>query len=64
MKSWLKSKTLWFNVGAGLVWLILGTAQDAPISPELLAGIQTAGNLVLRFLTSQGVSFRPPSVDA
>lgn len=62
MKSVLKSKTLWFNVAFGLVWTIMAASSDPNLhlSPAVMGGIQTVGNMVLRFLTSQGVTIQAP----
>jgi len=61
MKKWYKSKTLWFNVAVAV-----GAAVEASLTlvqgyfdPRVFLGLigLTAGiNVVLRFLTTTGVS--------
>lgn len=61
MKKWYKSKTLWFNVAVGI-----GAAVEASLTlvqgyfdPRVflaLIGITAGVNVVLRFLTTTGVS--------
>lgn len=61
MKKWYKSKTLWFNVAVAI-----GAAVEASLTlvqgyfdPRVFLGLigLTAGvNVVLRFLTTTGVS--------
>lgn len=61
MKKWYKSKTLWFNVAVAI-----GAAVEASLTlvqgyfdPRVFLGIigLTAGiNVVLRFLTTSGVT--------
>lgn len=62
MKSALKSKVLWFNVAFGLVWTAMAASSDPSLHlpPAVMGGIQTVGNMVLRFLTSQGVTIQAP----
>ncbi len=59
MKSWLKSKTLWFNVIAGALGVIINAAGVAPIDPTWQLGIVTVGNFILRFLTTEAVTVAP-----
>lgn len=63
MKSWLRSKTLWFNVSAGMLGVVLAALETAPIKPEVLAGVLAVGNIGLRFLTTQAIG-SPPSPQA
>jgi hypothetical protein len=61
MKKWYKSKTLWFNVAVAI-----GAAVEASLTlvqgyfdPRVflaLIGITAGVNVVLRFLTTTGVS--------
>jgi len=61
MKKWYKSKTLWFNVAVAI-----GTAVEASLTlvqgyfdPRVflaLIGLTAGVNVVLRFLTTTGVS--------
>ena len=61
MKKWYKSKTLWFNVAVAI-----GAAVEASLTlvqgyfdPRVflaLIGITAGINVVLRFLTTTGVS--------
>ena len=61
MKKWYKSKTLWFNVAVAV-----GTAVEASLTlvqgyfdPRVflaLIGITAGVNVVLRFLTTTGIS--------
>ena len=52
MKSWLTSKTLWFNVVAGGMAVVVNSAATAQIDPMWQTLIVTGGNFALRFLTS------------
>ena len=63
MKSWIKSKTLWFNVGAGVLGVILAALESAPIEANVLAGVLAVGNIALRFMTTQAIG-SPPSPQA
>ena len=61
MKKWYKSKTLWFNVAVAI-----GAAVEASLTlvqgyfdPRMflaLIGLTAGVNVVLRFLTTTGVS--------
>lgn len=61
MKKWYKSRTLWFNVAVAI-----GAAVEASLSliegyfdPRIflaLIGITAGVNVILRFLTTTGVS--------
>jgi len=61
MKKWYKSKTLWFNVAVAI-----GTAVEASLTlvegyfdPRVflaLIGLTAGVNVILRFLTTTGVS--------
>jgi hypothetical protein len=61
MKKWYKSKTLWFNVAVAI-----GTAVEASLTlvegyfdPRVflaLIGLTAGVNVVLRFMTTTGVS--------
>ena len=61
MKKWYKSKTLWFNVAVAI-----GTAVEASLTlvqgyfdPRVflaLIGLTAGVNVVLRFLTTTGIS--------
>ena len=56
-KKWWQSKTLWVNA----LMFILAIAQTDLIlsfnlSPEVIAGVITAVNFILRFLTSQPIA--------
>jgi hypothetical protein len=65
MKSWIHSKTIWFNVatmsvqlaGVGLLYLDrLGLDPQQAMSVAIaLTGLQTAGNLYLRTVTRTGI---------
>lgn len=59
MKSWIKSKTLWFNVAVGMLGVALDALESAPINAEVLAGILAVGNIGLRFLTTQAITVSP-----
>ena len=54
MKSIFKSKTMWFNVAAGAVYIAhrLGVPDVPDVDPGLLASV----NLVLRYVTRAGIS--------
>lgn len=60
-KSIFASKTAWFNVLMGAIALV---GQNFPAlaflnSPEVLVGITTIGNLLLRFITKDAVTVLP-----
>lgn len=62
MKSLFKSKTFWFNVGAGFVWASMAVVDGAKeaLNPGIVAGVQTVGNIALRLLTNEGATvFKP-----
>jgi hypothetical protein len=64
-KSFLYSKTLWFNFAGALV-LIADQAKLVPL-PDLakawLPTIGIVGNVILRFLTTSQVSLTMPEKD-
>ena len=64
MKPWYQSKTIWFNVGTGLLNVANETAPLLEVlDPEtserlrvLLVTMQVTGNIILRFVTNTGVT--------
>ena len=61
MKSWLKSKTLWFNFLGGVVGVVLTQLQSAPLDPQILAVVLAVGNGILHFLTREPITVSPGS---
>lgn len=60
MKSWFKSKTIWFNVLSAAL-LVLNGASQVITDPKTLAAISVAIgsiNVVLRLFTSEPVTGR------
>jgi len=65
MKSWLKSRTVWFNLaslavalsGVGLMYVgqLELDAQQAMAASMLFTGLQTLGNIYLRSITSTAI---------
>ena len=56
-KEFYQSKTFWFNVltiGLGIIEVITKTY---PVSPEILVLINGVGNLFLRMLSGQPITF-------
>ena len=60
MKQWITSKTLWFNVIAGALGVLINSAETAAIDPAWQMAIVTAGNFALRWVTSTGLSINKP----
>lgn len=60
MKGWVSSKTLWFNVLAAGVTVLMNSAGTAAIDPMWQALIITGGNFALRFLTSKSIKVGSP----
>jgi hypothetical protein len=62
MKSVFASKTVWFNVLTVLI-AVIGTIIDSNfLSPnilKILGLVSAVGNVILRFLTTQPISFNP-----
>ena len=58
MKSWLKSRTVWFSFIVGLLGLAEAALASAPLDPQV-AGFVTMGvgfvTAVLRKLTSEPI---------
>jgi len=61
MKPWYKSKTKWFNIASGLLF-ILAMPEVAGVVPESvvpwLAILVAVGNLWLRSITNTGVTLK------
>ena len=65
MKSWLKSRTVWFNLaslavalsGVGLMYVgqLELNARQAMAASMLFTGLQTLGNIYLRSITSTAI---------
>lgn len=61
MKSWYKSKTIWFNMAmAGLVALEAGLSQLSALVPAnwyaIIAVVLPIGNAMLRIISTTGIS--------
>mgnify|MGYP003673669490 CR=1 FL=1 len=56
MKSWISSKTLWFNVLAAGLSVLIDSVSTAPIDPQYQVLIVAVGNFFLRFVTSEPIS--------
>lgn len=52
----LKSKTVWFNVTAGVVGVVTQVLADVGLPAELYALIVAGGNVVLRAVTTEPLS--------
>lgn len=64
MKSFIRSKTLWFNVLGGGLGVFLTGLENSQVDGQVAAGVLMFGNIVLRFLTSTPISISsaaPPS---
>lgn len=60
MKAWWQSKTIWFNAIA-LVIAVADALQGFLYLAdfhEIFASVVTVGNIILRFVTTQGISKR------
>ncbi len=56
-KAWYLSKTVWANVIMALLGLFVPGAKEWLASnPEVMAGVFTGVNLLLRVLTKKGLS--------
>ena len=58
MKSWINSKTIWFNI-IGLVLAVAGEVINAWPSGQVakVAGfVLTIGNIILRVFTTKGIA--------
>lgn len=57
-KPWYQSKTLWFNVFAGLGSIFAaGGALGHVLDPEEVGAVIGIGNIVLRLVTHKGLVF-------
>lgn len=66
MKSWLKSKTIWFNLaslvvalsGVGLMYVgqLDLDASQAMAASMLFTALQTLGNIYLRSITTESIA--------
>lgn len=56
LKSWWKSKTVWWNILSTVLAIIQGIQGNAWIPAEYQVLIVTIINTVLRFLTTQPVN--------
>ena len=56
MKSWISSKTLWFNAIAAVVSVLMDSVGTAPIDPQWQVVVVAAGNFILRLVTAVPVS--------
>lgn len=57
IKKWYKSKTINFNALIVAIVAVL-KSLDIYIEPEIIVAIQTIGNIVLRFVTSEPIKER------
>jgi hypothetical protein len=58
MKPIYKSWTLWFNLAMLVVTTMNELAKIVPISPEFMGYVTIAGNILLRFKTTQGLEIK------
>lgn len=58
MKSFLKSKTLWFNIIAAVLLGIVGITGG--VEPELEVGIIATANIILRIITKEPLEMYVP----
>jgi uncharacterized membrane protein HdeD (DUF308 family) len=61
MKPWYKSKTIWFNLSAGVVGVVAASVQAfAPFMSATHLGlfslVVAAANVALRVITTEGVT--------
>jgi len=60
MKKWYQSRTLWMNLILGSIAVGTAFGLDLALSPEeqtaIVGGVIAVVNLVLRLLTSEGIS--------
>jgi hypothetical protein len=56
-KQWFKSRTLWFNVITILIGVVQVIAKTYPIPVDVLALIIALGNMILRVISGQPISF-------
>lgn len=66
MKKWYQSKTIWFNALAGLFLLLeqLTPAMQYLLGAEWMqvySGAVLAGNIILRFVTTQAITHKKPA---
>lgn len=54
MKNWYKSRTVWFNIGT-FILICASELSVLPIRQELILILNAMGNIILRFLTSEGL---------
>ena len=59
VKSWLASKTLWFNVIAAVSAVIVENVSSAGLDPNITLAVVTVGNFILRLVTKEPVTLRP-----
>jgi len=69
MKSWLASKTIWWNVVVGVLLVLSNNAAPfidlfaVDVQPLLTGWVATAGvvgNVIVRFFTSLGITLKTP----
>lgn len=51
-KKWYQSWTVWFNVALLLVGFVSEVGKVVPIPADVLAGVASIGNILLRFKTA------------
>ena len=56
MKSWVSSKTLWFNVVAAGLSVLIDSVSSSPIDPQYQVLIIAVGNFLLRFVTVEPIT--------
>ena len=56
MKSWISSKTLWFNVVAAGLSVLIDSVSSSPIDPQYQVLIIAVGNFFLRFVTAEPIA--------
>lgn len=63
MKSFLASKTIWFNVIFAVVTVLLNNLNSLPIPADYMIVIQAVLNIILRFVTTQPIALTVTKVD-
>ena len=55
-KKWYHSKTIWVNVLIGVAMVIQAVTGQEWLDVELQVGILAVANIILRLITTQGLS--------
>jgi len=54
-KAWYRSRTVWFNVATGVVYVVQGLKGASWLSNDVYIALLAAGNAILRWMTSDGI---------